>query len=404
MKSQTTKDSPPQFIIIGRYDPEITLKSRPVRLHFQSLVCQHLSQRFSISHLPLKVEKKWDSFITYLPNQMAARLEKIEEILRTTFGVDRFYLAKIFASTNKEKIKEYLYQEYHQEIKKKTFAVRVKVRPKGIIHHQQLEAELGGVLYPLSKGVNLEHPEVLIRLWLDLEKKVTYFILKEVKGPAGYPYGSSRTALVLFSGGIDSPVAAWLAARKGLHLNFFLLNQAGKEQLKLVQKEIQSFYDRWLKPEPSFLYIAEGKEVREIIKTIPPRYRSFVFKYLLYRWAYYLSQKEGIPILVSGESLNQVSTQTPSVLATCQSDQPEGVLIFRPLSGLTKREIINRARTIGTLSLSEQLPEYCLKSKEGSITKANKKLLKELETKFFPTFTDKLPKLRYRKISLQTKD
>ncbi len=404
MKSTTIKNYLPNFVIIGRYDPEITLKSRPVRLHFQSLVCQHLSQRFSISHLPLRVEKKWDRFIIYLSNQTINQFEEIQNILQTTFGVDRFYLAKVFPTIDKEKIKKHLYHEYHQEVKNKTFAIRVKVRPKGIIHHQQLEAELGGVLYPLSKGVNLEHPEILIRLWLDLEKKVTYFIIQEAKGPAGYPYGSSQTALVLFSGGIDSPVAAWLAGRKGLHLNFFLLNQAGKEQLTLVQKEVQLFYDQWLKPDSSFLYIADGREVRKIVELVPPRYRSFVFKYLLYRWAYYLCQKEGISILVSGESLNQVSTQTPSILTICQSDQPEKMLLLRPLSGLTKREIISRAREIGTLSLSEQLPEYCLKSKRGNITKANKKLLKELEEKFFPTFKEILHQLRYRRINLQPKN
>ncbi len=396
----TQNNSSHKKIFIGRYDPEITLKSHPVRLHLQSLLVQRLSQRLKTVKLNFSMEKEWDKIIIFLKDLSDSQLENAIQILKTTFGVDYFYLADLFPTTELKTIKTIFRTKNKNKVTNKTFAVRIKINPRGKISHQQLEAEFGSLLYPFSKGVNLTKPEVLFQIWIDFNKNRTYFIDRKFSGPSGYPYGSSQPALVLFSGGIDSPVAAWMAARKGLKLHFLLLNQAGKEQLKLVQQVLEKFYRLWIQPNSANFYIADGEEIKRVLQNLPPRYRSFTFKYLLYRLADSISQHEKIPIIVTGESLNQVSSQTPSTLTACQSSLSPNKLIFRPLSAMTKREIINQARIIQTLELSEKVPEYCLKSKEGSITKADEQLLQELKRKYFP-YEDKLISLTtYRKITL----
>ncbi len=388
-------------VIIGRYDPEILLKSKPVRLILSRRLVETLKKRLKLGGFGLKVHRGWDKFSLNLPPKYSpAKLEKVIDIITTTFGVNKIFTAQAYKFQSLDQLEELFKKYYLPLVKSKTFGVRVRLNNRPEFKSQKLEADLAGLVYDQSQGVNLTRPDLWIRIWL--EKDNFYFIDTQINGVNGYPLASSDPALALFSGGIDSPVAAWLAARKGLALNFFLLNQAGRQQFKLVYQLIKSFYRRWLYPSDSWFYIYPGEKVRQLIsQRIEPRLRSLIFKRILTKISYYICQKEKINILVSGESLNQVSSQTPSNLKTVQSPIPNNLLLIRPLIGWTKNEVINQARKIATLSISEKIPEYCLKSKTGSATQFSLIKMAEVEKEIGDDIQNMLSHLKYEKINLK---
>ncbi len=359
----------PNYLIIGRYDPEILLKTRPVRSRMQRQLIESLKSRLKLSGFKLPVKNQWDKFIINLPSSFSLRiLEQLTHIIVTTFGVEKIYLAHHYQLADLNQLDQLFIHHFKNQVKNKTFGVRVRIHNNPLYTKSKLEAHLGSLIYNISRGVNLTNPDIWLRIWIDRDN--LYLINKKITGVSGLPLGSSDKALVLFSGGIDSPVAAWLAARKGLRVSFLLLTQAGQEQFNHVYKLILPFYQKWFYPLTSYFYVFPGLPVSDLInRRIPPRLRTLMFKKILYLIAYHILKKEKIKILITGESLNQVSTQTPSNLAVTQAPLPDDLLIMRPLITYTKVETIKIARQIGSLTFSEKIPEYCVRAPGGSVTR-----------------------------------
>ncbi len=238
-----------------------------------------------------------------------------------------------------------------------TFRVRVNRAWKGFKYSSpELERLIGSRILEVrgvSLKVDLTNPGHT--LGIDVRKEFAFVYQRTLPGPGGLPYGSQGKVLSLFSGGLDSPVASWLVAKRGAYVDHLFINTCCEDAEKQVINVFNALAD-WY-PSTS-LYIARTPELRErIVNSVPEGYRQVVYKAYMYSIANQLAEKEGYKSIVTGESLGQVSSQTLSNLATLTSFSK--LPVFRPLLGMDKDEIVDVSRRIGLYDESSKTPETC---------------------------------------------
>jgi len=190
---------------------------------------------------------------------------------------------------------------------------------------------------------------------VEIHRDGAYLFTRRIPGPGGMPYGSEGKVLALFSGGIDSPVAAWMMARRGAAVEFLFLNPLGPVLESRVHAVFTSI-SRWF-PGARLHVIDIGDEVEEIRSNVREGSRQTVYKRFMYRVAQEVAQGLGCSAIVTGESLGQVSSQTLQGLSVI--DGAVGTPVFRPLIGMDKDEIVSLARRIGSFDKSSGIKEFC---------------------------------------------
>jgi tRNA uracil 4-sulfurtransferase len=214
-------------------------------------------------------------------------------------------------------------------------------------------------------------------LYINLTKDRAFIYTDKVKGANGLPVGSSGKMVVLFSGGIDSPVASFYAMKRGLkpiymHVHAFP-NNKDKNLSKINElAEILSMYSG-----SSKIFLIPGHVFQSAALKIPRKYELVLFKLFLYKLAEQIVKMEEADCIVSGESLGQVASQTIGNLTSSQ----EGIkpLIIRPLIGFDKQEIINVAKSIDTFETSiKQYKDVCSIAARNPATNSNPLTLKKL--------------------------
>ena len=188
------------------------------------------------------------------------------------------------------------------------------------------------------------------RLYIDVLEDFCIVHSKKRKGLGGLPVGTSGRAVVLLSGGIDSPVAAYYALKRGLEPIYIHFYAYGS---------IKEFYDTKM---PKILNLLLKYYPRAKVYAVPvhlfqisamkeqQKYEVVLFKKFIYETAQIISEMEKAKVIVTGESLGQVSSQTAENLAA--TSQNIHYLIFRPLLGFDKQEIITKSKELGIYDLS----------------------------------------------------
>jgi len=237
-----------------------------------------------------------------------------------------------------------------------TFAVR----PTRIGSHdwssQDLAVAAGTLLVEAGGTVDLTRPEVMVRV--RVVRDLAYLTLAVEKGVGGLPAGTQGRALAMFSGGIDSPVAAYLIAHRGVALDYlhFSLGCGQADHAAGIAHLLTERYGAGTDP---LLHVIDLEPAIDAIQTrVPARERQMALKGLMYRSAEGVARAHrDIRAIVNGESLGQVSTQTLDNVATL--DRVIDMPMLRPLIGLDKTTIIDKARQIGTLEVSSRTRETC---------------------------------------------
>lgn len=201
----------------------------------------------------------------------------------------------------------------------------------------------------------MHDPDLLVRIEL---RDRAYLSTKTIPGPGGLPYGTGGRALALVSGGIDSPVAAWYAARRGVviipvHFHSFpFTSERSKEKVvDLCRVLAQS-------TGPLDLWVVHFTEIQRAIQTqVKDALRVLVMRRLMMRVCDRLAPRLGALALVTGESLGQVASQTLESIAAINAATTLPVL--RPLIGADKTEIMAQAEAIGTYAISIRPYEDC---------------------------------------------
>lgn len=197
--------------------------------------------------------------------------------------------------------------------------------------------------------VDLSEPSLVLGISVRPER--AYVFAERLRGAGGLPVGTLGTALCLLSGGIDSPVAAWLAMKRGLRTSFVsfhsypYLGETSQRKIRRIAKHLMRFQDRARLYSVPFARIQE--EVRDRCR---PAYRTVLYRRMMQRIACRLAPAEGATALVTGESLGQVASQTLENL-TCIG-AASTLPVLRPLIAFDKQETIAIARRIGSFDLS----------------------------------------------------
>ena len=211
--------------------------------------------------------------------------------------------------------------------------------------------ELGGHILINSpfENVKMKDPDVMINVEI---RKDVYIYTKRVKTYGGLPLGSTGKGLVLLSGGIDSPVASFMMAKRGMRLNFVTFHSfpfTSKQALEKIKEltDILSMYMGKVR-----LYAINILEIQQTInEKTRKEYATILNRRAMMRLAEKLAKSMEYQALITGESLGQVASQTLGGL-TCTNESVETMPVFRPLIGMDKTEIIDIAKEIGTYEKS----------------------------------------------------
>ena len=205
--------------------------------------------------------------------------------------------------------------------------------------------------------VRLDEPE--IALGIDVRSERSYVFARRLPGPGGLPVGTLGRALCLLSGGIDSPVAAWMSMKRGLAVSFVgfhswpYIGAASKQKLISLATALCGWQSR------ARLYVVPFAPIQLAIRDHAPEgYRTILYRRMMQRIASEIAGRDGHDVLITGESLGQVASQTLDNLRCIELAATRAVL--RPLIALDKDEIIAIARRIGTFEISNvQEPDCC---------------------------------------------
>jgi thiamine biosynthesis protein ThiI len=239
-------------------------------------------------------------------------------------------------------------------VRPETFAVRVRRRDKSFpLTSQELEREIGTALQARTGlPVNLGRPGLELRV--ELDRDAAFVHVREIQGAGGLPVGTSGRAVTLLSGGIDSPIAALLAMKRGLAVEF--LHFSGEPYLDPLATTKAQAQARVLNGfqalRPGALWVVPfGNQQRMLSAVSHESHRIVLYRRQMARVGCALAELVGAAALVTGDSLGQVSSQTlPNMTSV---EEASALPVLRPLLAWDKREVMAKAASLGILSLSE---------------------------------------------------
>ena len=263
-----------------------------------------------------------------------------------------------------------------------TFAIRARRRDKHFpLTSQELAVVAGqAVVDELGLGVDLGEPD--LELHLEVDRDEIFAFTDRVPGRGGLPVGTSGRALVLLSGGIDSPVAAYRMMKRGLRCEFVHFCGrpfTGPESIYKSYAQAAAL-DRF--QSGSRLHIVTfGKAQRQLAAAGAGRLQVMAQRRLMVRVAAALARREGAEALVTGDSLGQVASQTLHNMRVV--DEASDLPVLRPLLGWDKAEIMREAEEIGTYDISILPAEDCctLFASPLADTRVHPRRLAELESR-----------------------
>ncbi len=221
----------------------------------------------------------------------------------------------------------------------------------------EISSQVGGYLIQeTGTYADMHNPD--LRIWIDISDSHSYVYTDKQKGIGGLPVGVSGKVLVMLSGGIDSPVAAWQMIKRGakaVYIHFYSYPYTDKASLEKVIELVRILAESNYR---SIIYLIPFAELQQTIVTeTPSPFRVLLYRRMMTRIAEYVAELEQAEALVTGESLAQVASQTLSNLRAIEAiaDIP----ILRPLIGSDKIDIIEKAEQIGTYDVSTLPHQDC---------------------------------------------
>ncbi len=240
-----------------------------------------------------------------------------------------------------------------------TFKVEAKRADKAFpLKSPEICAKLGGVLleaYP-HLSVDVHNPDATIMV--EIRDTHAFVHGANLKGAGGLPVGSSGKALLLLSGGIDSPVAGYRMARRGVHISAIHYVSPPYTSVRALVKVEQLCQEITPYCGNIAFFCVPFTEIQEAIKEhCPEEYFTIIMRRLMMEIAQKIAEKDNCLALITGESVGQVASQTMQAIAC--TDAVSRIPVFRPLIGMDKTEIVETARAIGTFETSTLPYEDC---------------------------------------------
>ena len=345
----------PEEIILIK-NGELALKGLN-RGTFEAILLKNLRRRLkTVGHFMLR---KSQSTIYVEPLDEWSDMDEAGRIVSQVFGIAAYSRAKVVSkdlAAIEAAAPVYLADMLRDA---KTFKVESKRADKTFPHPSPvISREVGGAVleaFPHLK-VDVHNPDVVVNI--EVRDLGAYIHTRQLPGAGGMPVGTAGKAAILISGGIDSPVAAYMMAKRGIALTAIhfasppYTSEKAEEKVCELLRQV-SHYAGHIR-----MFVVPFTELQEAIRdNCPEELFTLIMRRMMMRIASMIAEREGCGALITGESLGQVASQTIPALAG--TDAVATLPVFRPVIGMDKEEIIQIARKIDTFDISIQPYEDC---------------------------------------------
>ncbi len=284
-------------------------------------------------------------------------LEDIQSILQKIFGIHTYHIAYVCES-NSEAIQKCILDVLKEE-KFSTFKVDVRRCDKRFpIHSQDFNCVLASVLLKNIPNISVDvhHPDLLVRV--EIREEETYLYYHTYAGSGGYPVGTQARGMLMLSGGIDSPVAGYLAMKRGVVLDAVYFEAIPHTSLEAREKVISLCRKLAQYTDKIHLHIVPFTPIQEqIYQCCRDDYCITIMRRMMYRIMEEICKKYKGLVLINGESIGQVASQTLTSMNVINS--VTNMPVIRPVACLDKLEIIDLAKKIDTYDISILPYEDC---------------------------------------------
>ena len=206
--------------------------------------------------------------------------------------------------------------------------------------------------------VDVHHPNKILHV--EVRNDQTYIYIDKIPGLGGFPTSIGGKSLVMLSGGIDSPVAGYMAMNTGLEIECIHFESTPLTPIESVQKVIDLTYKlaKFAHGSKIKLHVVPFRDIHErLLNDVEDAYLITIMRRMMYRIAEKIAKKERIPVIISGDSIGQVASQTIESLVTVH--EAIDTLVIRPLATYDKLDIIKVAKKIKTLDISNRAFSDC---------------------------------------------
>lgn len=302
------------------------------------------------------IQKFHGRIIVKLTPEGASQPERLKKIMQKIFGLANFsFAAEIPRDINKMQAACW---EMMRNRKFKSFRITAQRSEKNFpLTSQEINEKIGAYIQKKSgKKVKLKDPE--LNCFVEITEKNAFAYLEKLKGAGGMPVGTSAKSIVLLSGGIDSPVAAYFALKRGsipVFVHFHSLPFTSPKSIEKIKELVKILNSYNLK---SKVYLVPFAEIqKEIILKTEPKPRVVLYRRMMLRISEKIAEMENAQAIYTGDSVAQVASQTLENIRAIE--EAVRIPVLRPLAGFDKEEIIDWARRIGTYEISTLPHDDC---------------------------------------------
>lgn len=337
-------------VILIKYG-ELTTKKANRNL-FINIITDNI--RAALSNYDVNIEKnRVRMFITTSPSSF----DEVLSILQNIFGIHSIVVA-YKVNTNIDTIYSSVL-EVALSVDFSTFKVETDRADKSFpISSPDFSRNIGAHILKNIPGkkVDVHTPDYLLRL--EIRHDYTYIYSKEIKGSGGYPLGVAGKGLLMLSGGIDSPVAGYLAMKRGIKLECIYF-ESPPHTTPAAKNKVESLVRILNKYQPSIrLHVINFTKIQEAIyKNIDPTYMITIMRRMMYRITEKVLRERKCYVIINGESVGQVASQTLTSMQVINN--VTNLPVIRPVACFDKLEIIDISRKIGTYETSILPYEDC---------------------------------------------
>lgn len=335
---------------------EIAIKGKN-RYIFENVLVSHIRQRLNTIGEFKVVKEQGRIYVEPLENIYE---EEVIGVLKKVFGIIAIMPVKVLDNSDFEFIKKCSVAFINEQYENKNFTFKVEARradKKYPLNSMEIARNIGEHLLNNFNTLKVDVHKPEVKVWIEIRNK-TYIYSKVVKGLGGMPVGTNGKAMLMLSGGIDSPVAGWMIAKRGVdleavyyHSHPYTSDRAKEKVIDLAR--ILSTYTGKIK-----LYVVPFTDIQMYIyEKCPHEQLTIIMRRIMMRIAEDIAISRGAMALVTGESIGQVASQTMQSLVTTNAvcNMP----VFRPLIGFDKQDIVNISQEINTYETSILPYEDC---------------------------------------------
>lgn len=320
----------------------------------------------------------------YIDAEEAYDFEETVGALQTVFGI--VGICPVLKTEDRgleelgNDVLEYLRKVY--EMKAQTFKVNARRARKNYpVESMEVNAYLGGRILEAFPGVSVDvhHPELMI--YVEIREKI-YIYSKIIPGPGGMPVGTNGKAMLLLSGGIDSPVAGYMIAKRGVTVDAVYFHAPPYTSERAKQKVVDLAREIARYTGPIDLHVINFTDIQlYIYDKCPHEELTIIMRRYMMKLAEHFAREKKCLSLVTGESIGQVASQTMQSLAA--TNEVCTIPVFRPLIAFDKQDIVDIAEKIGTYETSILPFEDCctIFVAKHPVTKPNLNAIRRSELK-----------------------